>query len=107
MKLKSKQEWLAFLELRRKSGLNTTEFCKTQKISSSMFYYYANLHKDNTSNTQSMPAVQKQSNFISISTKKEFKIKINDSIGLTFDSPPEATWIANLIKSIGDYHAAV
>ena len=40
-------------------------------------------------------------------TKKEFKIKINDTIGLTFESLPEPIWMANLIKSIGDLHATV
>ena len=106
MKLKSKQEWLVFLELHRKSGLNITEFCKTQKITSSMFYYYAKLHKTTTSSTQ-IPKIDlpKQSTFISLTTKKEFKIKLNDAISLTFDSLPEATWMANFVKSFGGHHA--
>lgn len=109
MDLRSKQNWEKLIELYQKSGLTRPDFLRSQKISDSQYYYYAKFHRNKIQAQESamaMPVVHK-SNFIPIVSQKEFKIKINDSIGLTFDSLPEPTWMANLIKSIGDFHAAV
>lgn len=108
MDLKSKQNWLHFLELFSKSGQTKADFCKSKKITLSTFYYYAKRHRDLP--TKSAMAVQgssKKSLFIPIVSKKEFKIKINESVSLTFDAAPDALWMASFIKSFGDYHAAV
>lgn len=108
MDLKSKQNWLNFLDLWSKSGQTKTEFCKSKKITASKFYYYAKRHRDlankSTIATHSSP---KQSLFIPVTSKKEFKIKINESVSLTFEAAPDALWMASFIKSFGDYHAAV
>lgn len=109
MDLRSKQQWDKFVELYQKSGLSKADYLRSQKITDGQYYYYAKFHRNKiqaADSVTSMPVVQKQ-NFIPMISKKEFKIKINDSIGLTFDSLPEPVWMANLIKSIGDLHATV
>lgn len=108
MDLKSKHNWLNFLELWSKSGLTKADFCKSKKITVSKFYYYAKRHRDLPVKSATVPhSSSKHSLFIPIASKKEFKIKINDSVGLTFESAPDASWMANFIKSFGEYHAAV
>lgn len=108
MDLRSKQNWLNFLEQWNKSGLSKADFCKLKKITLSTFYYYAKRHRDLPSKSASLtPSVPKQSLFIPVASKKEFKIKINDSVSLAFEAAPDASWMASFIKSFGDYHAAV
>ena len=108
MDLKSKQNWLNFLDLWRKSGQTKEEFCKSKKITSSKFYYYAKRHRDlSAKSTISSLSAPKQSLFIPVSSKKEFKIKINESVSLTFEVAPDASWMASFIKSFGDYHATI
>jgi hypothetical protein len=108
MNLKSKQNWLHFLDLWSKSGLTKTEFCKSKKITASKFYYYDKRHRDLSAKSaaHTQPS-SKQSLFIPVASKKEFKIKINESVSLTFEVAPDASWMASFIKSFGDYHAAV
>jgi hypothetical protein len=108
MDLKQKHNWLNFFDLYRKSGLSKAAFCKSHKISESKFYYYSNYYQkqENIKSVINTP-VPKQSMFIPMTTKKEFKIKINESVSLSFDSAPDASWMASFIKSFGEYHAAV
>lgn len=108
MDLKLKQNWLNFLDLWSKSGQTKAEFCKSKKITTSKFYYYAKRHRDLPSKSTITPhSAPKKSLFIPVTTKKEFKIKINESVSLTFETAPDALWMASFIKSFGDYHAAV
>jgi len=108
MDLKSKQNWQHFLDLWSKSGQTKMEFCKSKKIAVSKFYYYAKLHRDLSSKSTILPhSTPKKSLFIPVTSKKEFKIKINESVSLTFEAAPDALWMASFIKSFGDHHAAV
>ena len=91
MDLRSKQNWEKLIELYQKSGLTKAEFLRTQKMTEGQYYYYAKFHKNKIQAQKPaivLPVVHKSS-FISMISQKEFKIKINDSIGLTFDSIPE------------------
>lgn len=109
MNLRSKQTWDNFIERYQKSGLTRADFLRSQKITESQYYYYAKFHRNKVQpqeSTNTLPVVQK-SNFIPMVSQKEFRITINNSIGLTFDSIPEAIWLANLIKSIGNFNATV
>lgn len=109
MDLRLKQNWDNFIERYEKSGLTRADFLRSQKITEGQYYYYAKFHRNKIQAQESattLPVVQK-SNFIPMVSQKEFKITINNSIGLTFDSIPEAVWIANLIKSIGNFNATV
>ena len=107
MDLRSKQNWGKLIELYQKSGLTKAEFLRSQKITEGQYYYYAKFHRNKIQeSTNSLPVIHK-TNFIPMVSQKEFKIKINNSILLTFDSLPEPIWMANLIKSVGDFHAAV
>jgi hypothetical protein len=108
MNLKSKQNWLNFLNDWQKSGLTKADFCKTKKINVSRFYYYARFHRDlSPMPLENSHTGSKQSLFIPVTSKKEFKIKINESVCLTFEAAPDALWMASFIKSFGDHHAAV
>lgn len=108
MDLKSKQNWLAFLDLWAKSGLTKMDFCKSKKIKLSKFYYYAKRHRDLPGKSSLAPRPNsKQSLFIPLASKKEFKIKINESVSLTFEAAPDALWMASFIKSFGEHHASV
>jgi hypothetical protein len=108
MDLKSKQNWLNFLDLWSKSGQTKAEFCKSKKITASKFYYYAKRHRVLPSKpTIAAHSTHKQSLFIPVTSKKEFKIKINESVSLTFEAAPDALWMASFIKSFGDHHATV
>jgi hypothetical protein len=108
MDLKQKQNWINCLELYRKSGLSKKAFCKTHKIPEGRFYYFAKLHGEPSAKTLIVPRpAPKQSFFIPLVSKKEFKIKINESVSLSFDTAPDASWMASFIKSYGEYHVAV
>lgn len=109
MDLRLKQNWDNFIERYEKSGLSRADFLRSQKITEGQYYYYAKFHRNKIQAQESsttLPVVQK-SNFIPMVSQKEFKITISNSIGLTFDSLPEPIWIANLIKSIGNFNATV
>ena len=109
MDLRSKQNWDKLVELYQKSGLSKADFFRSQKITEGQYYYYAKFHRNKIQAqdlSTTLPMVQK-SNFIPMVSQKEFKITINNSIGLTFDSLPEPIWIANLIKSIGNFNVTV
>jgi hypothetical protein len=38
--------------------------------------------------------------------KKDFKIKINNSLSLSFESVPDASWMADFVKSLGVANAS-
>jgi len=40
--------------------------------------------------------------FISLASKKDFIIKINGSVSLSFETVPDALWMANFVKAMGD-----
>lgn len=109
MNLRLKENWDQFIELYQKSGLTKADFCRSQKVTESQFYYYIKFHRGKNEHeaATSGSAIEKKSNFIPVAIQKEFKIKINDSIGLTFESLPEPAWMASLIKFMGNDHAAI
>jgi hypothetical protein len=101
MDLKVKQNWQHFYDLYLKSGLTKVDFCRSQKLTQSRFFYFAKLHRD--------PSPSKQSSssnlFLPLVSKKDFTIKINNKVELSFESIPDARWMANFVKSLGDAHA--
>ena len=101
MDLKVKQNWQHFFDLYLKSGLTKTDFCRTQKMTPSRFFYFAKLHRDS-----SHPKQSSSSNlFLPLVSKKDFMIKINNKVELSFETLPDAHWMANFVKSLGDAHA--
>lgn len=101
MDLKVKQNWQHFFELYLKSGLTKANFCRTQKMAPSRFFYYAKLHRQSQSPKESSPS----NLFLPLVGKKDFTIKINNKVELSFESIPDALWMANFVKSLGDAHA--
>ena len=101
MDLKVKQNWLHFYDLYLKSGLTKADFCRSQKIAQSKFFYLAKLHRDSSTPKQSSPS----NLFMPVVSKKDFTIKINNKVELAFESIPDALWMANFIRSLGDTHA--
>lgn len=101
MDLKVKQNWQNFFDLYLKSGQSKTDFCRSQKMTQSKFFYFAKLHRD------SVPSKQSSSSnlFLPVVSKKDFTIKINNKVELSFESLPDAHWMANFVKSLGDAHA--
>lgn len=102
MNPKVKPNWPAILELYRKSGLSQADFCRSQKISRSSFSYHAKLHDSDSSGPTSQRSL---SPFVSVREKQEFKLKINESLVLSFDTLPDATWLSSFVKSLGGEHA--
>lgn len=101
MNLKVKQNWERFFDLYLKSGLSKADFCRSQKMLPSKFFYYAKLHREaapkKTSSASNL--------FLPVSEKKDFKIKINGTVEICFESTPDALWMANFINSLGGVHA--
>jgi hypothetical protein len=102
MSPKVKPHWPTVFDQFRKSGLTKADFCRTHKISLSSFSYYSKLHSQEH---QLVPVVHSSSSFISVRDKQEVRVKINDSLTLSFDSFPDATWLSSFVKSLGDDHA--
>jgi hypothetical protein len=102
MNPKVKPNWRAVFDQFRNSGLSKADFCRTHKISLSSFSYYSKLHSQEQ---QLLPVLQSSSSFISVRDKQEFRLKINDSLTLSFDSLPDATWPSNFVKSLGGANA--
>ena len=102
MNPKVKPNWPAILELYRKSGLSAADFCRTQKISPSSFSYHAKLRASEASSS----SPRRSSNpFVSLQEKQEFKLKINDSLTLSFETLPDATWLSKFVSSLGGDNA--
>jgi len=101
MDLKVKQNWQKFFDLYLKSGLTKADFCRSQKIAQSKFFYFAKLHRESSASKPSSPS----NLFLPVVSKKDFTIKINNKVELSFESLPDAIWMASFIKSLGDAHA--
>ena len=101
MNLKVKQNWERFFDLYLKSGLSKADFCRSQKMPLSKFFYYAKLHRE----TVPQKASSSSNLFLPVSNKKDFKIKINGTVEISFESTPDALWMANFINSLGGVHA--
>jgi hypothetical protein len=101
MDLKVKQNWQHFYDLYLKSGLTKADFCRSQKLTTSKFFYYAKLHRETTPSQQNHSA----SLFLPVVGKKDFTMRINNSVSLTFEAIPDAHWMASFVKSLGETHA--
>ena len=99
MDLRLKQNWQQLFEQYLKSGLSKAEFCRSQKIPSHTFFYYQKLHGGDNQNKSDFKT--STSLFIPLTNKKDFKIKINNSLALSFETVPDASWMADFVKSLG------
>jgi hypothetical protein len=103
MDLRVKQNWQQLFEQYLKSGLSKAEFCRSQKIPSHTFFYYPKLHGGgNQIKSDLKPSTAL---FIPLIEKKNFKIMINNSLSLSFESVPDASWMADFVKSLGAANA--
>ena len=98
---KVKPHWPSVIDQFRKSGLSRAEFCRIHKLSPSSFAYQAKICE-----VQVPPSALKvkgpSASFISVRERgPEFKLKINDSLILSFDSLPEASWPSVFVRSFG------
>lgn len=101
MDLKLKSNWLQLMDQYRRSGLTKAEFCRSQKIPAPTFFYYQKFHR---STLPELP--QKGAKlFIPLVEKKDFIIRINNSISLSFEAAPDAVWMAKFVAALGDTHA--
>ena len=101
MDLKLKSNWQQLMDQYRKSGLSKIEFCRSQKIPTHTFFYYQKIHRSSESQ---IPKKNVQL-FIPLIEKKDFNIRINNTISLSFETVPDAVWMASFVKSLGDTHA--
>ena len=97
MTLKVKPNWPHLVELYKKSGLSKAEFCRSQKISLTSFSYHSN---PRTSAQTSSTHQSSLASFFSVREKQDFKLTINDSLTLSFNSLPDAMWLSSFIKSL-------
>lgn len=100
MDLKLKNNWQQLMDQWRRSGLSKAEFCKSQKIPVHTFYYYQKLHR-----STGTPPQKTSQLFVPLIEKKDFTIRINNSISLSFETTPDANWMASFVKSLGELHA--
>jgi len=88
MDLRVKQNWQQLFEQYLKSGLSKAEFCRLQKIPSHTFFYYQKLHGGgNQIKSDFKPSTAL---FMPLTEKKDFKIKINNSLSLVTNSSPRS-----------------
>jgi hypothetical protein len=104
MDLKVQQNWLKFYDLYLQSGMTKVDFCRSQKIPQSKFFYYAKLHRKSAV-LKLDKALAGPNLFIPLTARKDFTIKINGSVSLSFETVPDALWMANFVKAMGDAHA--
>lgn len=100
MDLKVKQNWQHLYDQYLKSGMTKADFCRSQKIPSHTFFYFQKLHGNVNQNSAREDRPSKL--FVPVSEKKEFKIKVNNSITLSFELLPEASWMANFVNALGE-----
>lgn len=103
MDLKVKQNWQHLYDQYLKSGMTKADFCKSQKIAQHTFFYYQKFH--GTINQTSARADQPSKLFLPVTERKEFKIKVNNSITLSFELIPEASWMASFVNALGETSA--
>jgi hypothetical protein len=101
MDLKLRSNWQQLMDQYRKSGLTKTDFCRSQRIPVYTFFYYQKLHRS------TLPEVPQKTSqlFIPLVEKKDFTIRINNSISLSFEAAPDAAWMAKFVMALGDTHA--
>lgn len=102
MNPKLKPNWPVLLDQYRNSGLSRAEFCHAHKLSRSSFAYHAKTYEAHGPQRSTRPSSPP---FISVRERSEFKLKINDTVTLSFDSLPDAAWVSLLIKSLEGSHA--
>ncbi len=101
MDLRLKSHWQQLMDQYRKSGLTKAEFCRSQKIQSHTFYYYQKLHQSPPAQTPSKASQL----FVPVVEKCNFAIRINDTLNLSFETIPDAVWMANFVRSLGETYA--
>jgi hypothetical protein len=101
MDLKLRSNWQQLMDRYRRSGLTKAEFCKSQKIPAHSFFYYQKFHRS----SQSQLPQKTSQLFIPLVEKKEFTLRINNAISLSFEEVPDALWMASFVKSLGELHA--
>ncbi len=100
MDLKIKQNWQRLFDQYQKSGMTKADFCRSQGIAQSRFFYYAKYHRES-------PLADKSNLFVPLAAQKNFTIKINNSVCLSFEAVPDALWMANFVKSLGEEYARI
>ena len=100
MDLKVKQNWQHLYDQYLKSGMTKADFCKSQKIPQHTFFYYQKFHGTVTQTSARTDHPSKL--FVPVTEKKEFKIKVNNSITLSFELLPEASWMASFVNALGE-----
>lgn len=101
MDLKVKQNWQHLYDQYLKSGMTKADFCKSQKIPQHTFFYYQKFH---STIGQPSTLIDHHSSklFVPVTEKKEFTIKVNNSITLSFELLPEASWMARFVNALGE-----
>jgi hypothetical protein len=100
---KVKPNWPTIFAHFRKSGLSRAKYCRIHKLSPSSFAYHAKSHK---AHVPDQHLKSSNASFIEVRERgTEFKLKINDSLTLSFESLPEASWLSAFVQSLGVDHA--
>ena len=103
MDLSSKENEVKIVELFKNSSLSQAQFCKSHNVSKWTLY---RLLKADRESTLAAKRTDK-SLFIPVHAKKDFKIKINDSTTVSFESIPDAKWLAGFVKYLGEQNASI
>jgi len=103
---KSPAFWQKIIGVYEKSNLSKTEFCKEYNLPISRFYYWCGKLRPNLK-SENHVNVSRKSSFLPIKTtsiEKSFCLTLSGGMEVHFDPLPEPTWLAKLIKSLGELH---
>ena len=103
MDLSLKENQVKIVELFKNSGLSQAQFCKSHNVSKWTLYRLLKMDREST---QAVKRTDK-SLFIPVHAKKDFKIKINDSTSVSFETTPDAKWLASFVKYLGEHNASI
>ena len=102
---KSNNFWKKMISNYEQSNLKKAEFCKQNRLVVSQFYYWCSkLRPDLNIPNNSIRNTSENSLFLPVKkdrNEKGFQIILNDT-KLSFDSLPEPSWLASLLKSMGE-----
>lgn len=97
MSKRTPAEWQQLIEQQQASGLTAAEFCRQQNINTK--YFYLRRQRLSKINNDAAFVIAKPAK--EIADKQAVNMQLNiGACGLTFNTPPQPQWLAELIKAL-------
>ena len=104
---KSSDSWRKIIQTYEQSNLSKSKFCFENKLQVTQFYYWCNKLRPDLKGDVNIDE-SKHLAFLPVKTSieknKSFSVNLKNGLKISFDSTPEASWVANLINSIDNFH---